>query len=643
MSRVEVRHNTSLLEKALEHVVRQASIPTIEAEARAHEKMARAQGFRRMATGAALGVAAVGIGLGIWLAYPPQGNVSEAAHPVETAKLPDRLPGPDKPSPDPIVDAPVVEPTESDVSGGPQPTPDQPANPDVITTNYTIFNNRSVSLAGRTWDVTAGHFFENESDKQWKHAWCYTEDRRDGLVIKIDLASRETPAALPIAPVASIQTLQKVGLSTFEALTISTKCPWLDEKDFTVRDFTSTPGQRNPFEPEETTYKLVGNKLVVEGSIGDDFLDKLRSYKFDALEINSPGGVVDVAIEAGAWLRQNGKSVQISSSCLSACAFVLAGGVSRMADPAAHIGVHRFYNLGPETPSDTEVAQELSSRILRHLQNMGVDSELFHVMANTPSSDMFYIERSKLIAWRLLSPLEVGPAEVIPTDDSAAIRERFLMSSSSVWTNRGSVLGLARDGTRRTFRFLQTAQSLSKTSASRGSILFDGMSANGRDYEGTAYVFHECGSKPFKATGLLAEDGKSIRLTGRASKVDEKCSPAGTGDVEIRLDLVGLSSSPRLFADLVARGITLPPGLKDPDPKPLADIEGFMLTASSDFPGGDFETLKGIPLDQCARNCAGQARCEGFTYNTKVQWCFLKSSIGAPVAMQDAVAGRKKR
>lgn len=641
---MEVRHNTTLLEKALEHVVRQASIPSIEAEARAHEKMARAQGFRRMATGAALGVAAVGIGLGIWLAFPSHQNLSEATAPAGSAKIEDRIvPGQDKTSPAPNSQPPEVETPKTDASEVQQPTPDVTSEPDVVTTNYTIFNNRTVSLAGRSWEITAGHFFENETDKQWKHAWCYTEDRRDGLVVKIDLATRETSTAQPAAPIASIQTLRKVGLSALEALTIATKCPWLDEKKYTVREFTSTPGQNNPFEPDETTYKLVGNKLVVEGSIGEDFLEKLRSYTFDTLEINSPGGVVNVGIDAGVWIRQNGKNVQISSNCLSACVFVLAGGVSRLADPAAHIGVHRFYNIGPDTSSDTEVAQELSSRILRHFQTMGIDAELFHVMANTPSNDMFYIDRSKLIAWRLLSPLEVTSPGVGTPDEPAADKERFLMSSSSVWIHRGSVLGLSRDGTRRTFRFLQTASSLSKTNASRGSILFDGMTSNGKDYQGTAYAFYECGSKPFEVSGSLTEDGKSIKLTGRTDEVDDRCSPKGTSEVEIRIDMVGLSSSPRLFADLSARGITLPPGLKDSVHESLSEITGFELTAGSDFPGGDFATAKGIPLAQCASSCAEQARCQGFTYNTKVKWCFLKSTVSNPVAMQDAVAGRKKR
>lgn len=54
-----VRHNTALLEKAVDLVVKQAAIPTLEAEAAAYDRMARANAFRRMMTGAAVAIAAV--------------------------------------------------------------------------------------------------------------------------------------------------------------------------------------------------------------------------------------------------------------------------------------------------------------------------------------------------------------------------------------------------------------------------------------------------------------------------------------------------------------------------------------------------------------------------------------------------------
>jgi hypothetical protein len=639
---MEIRHNTTLLEQAIAHIVRQASIPSIEAEARAQETMARAQALRRIATGAALGVAAVGIGLGIWLAYPNVQRVADVMPSAEKSTPPDApAPAPGITSPNPAIEPAPESPAPADVAN--PPTTNAPANPDIVTTDYSIFNNRTVPLAGQNWDITAGHFFENETDQQWKQAWCYSEVLRDGVVIKIDLALREGHSTQPMAPTASPQTLEKAGLTTLEALTLATRCPWLDKKEYTVRDFTSTPGQGNPFQPDETSYTLSGTTLIAEGSIGDDFLEKIRSHQFDVLQINSPGGSVDVAIETGAWLREKGKTVQVASNCLSACVFVLAGGVSRIADPSAHIGVHRFYNVGPETTSDTEIAQELSSRILRHFERMGVDAELFHVMANTPASDMFYIDREKLISWRLLSPLEVGAPDISQSTEPTAMRERFLMSSSSVWLHQGSVVGLSRDGSKRTLRLLHTATALTGTTASRGSLLFDGTTPNGVDYEGTAYAHHICGSKPFSVVGNLSPDGKSMTLLGQGNEVDEQCFPIGQKDIELRLELVGLSTSPTLFANLAAKGINLPNGLKDPDPVPITDIDGFVLTYNTDFPGGDFETLKGTALEQCARVCASEARCKGFTYNSSVQWCFLKSDIGTPVAMQNSITGRRQR
>lgn len=636
---MEIRHNTSLLEKALEHIVRHASIPSIEAEAKAQERVARAQGFKRMATGAALGIAAIGIGIGIWLAYPRLQLVDQYAD-HKTDKTTNQVQTADAPAP--IEPKPTPKATDQPVSSKTSSPDDVNNTPDVITTNYTIFNNKTVILAGRTWDVTAGHFFANETDKEWTYSYCYTEDVREGINVKIDLASRQNPTLKPVAPTATSQTLQKVNLSSVEALTLATKCPWLDKRTYTVKDFTGSPGQNNPFEPAETTYKLAGSKLIVEGSIGDDFLKRLQSFSFNELQIDSPGGLIDVAIDTGKWLRENQKTVHVASHCLSACVFALAGGEKRTADPTAHIGVHRFYNLGPDSTNDTEIAQEISSEILLYLEAMGIDAELFHIMAKTPSTDMFYVDRAKLIAWNLLSPIEVSSPEIVSSEELAAIRDRFLMNSSSVWIHQDTVVGLSKNGSRRTLRILQTGNALSKTGASRGSHIFEGTVNEADDYTGVAYIFHPCGTRSFEVEGSLYENQKVIELEGRAEAVDDKCSQTGMQDTQLRFEMVGLSSSSTLFADLSKRGITLPPGLKDDNAAGLpVDIKGFSLIAGSDFPGGDYSTLKNIDLTQCANDCAKQAQCNGFTYNKIARWCFLKSTINASVSMRDAVAGRK--
>ncbi|WP_206527303.1 hypothetical protein, partial [Mesorhizobium sp. M7A.F.Ca.CA.001.08.2.1] len=59
-----VRHNTKLLEQAIDLQIKRSAIPTLQAEAAAHDKIARANAFRRMASGAAIAMAAIGIGVG---------------------------------------------------------------------------------------------------------------------------------------------------------------------------------------------------------------------------------------------------------------------------------------------------------------------------------------------------------------------------------------------------------------------------------------------------------------------------------------------------------------------------------------------------------------------------------------------------
>ena len=411
---MEVRHNTQALEKALEHVVRKASIPFVEAEASANAKTARAQGFRRLATGAALGLAAVGIGLGIWLATresPKSADVASTISPTtETTPsssepaLPTPAPSKQATESPPIPRAkPAQEPTEP-----PEGTQTEKPSEDIITTDYSIFRNRTVTLAGRQWEISAGHQFDSERDPNWKRAWCYTIVEVSGVTVRVNLADRESPIAKPLAPLASTETMRQVQLGPLEALTLATKCPWLDEKKYSLTDFEAPAGTQNPFNVTDAKFSLNGRILSFSGSIGEDFLKELQKREFDVLEIDSPGGLLAIAIDAGRWLRSTGKQVKVVGNCLSACIFVLAGGVKRSAEASAHIGVHRFYSIGPASKDDTENAQIVASNIIRFLSDMGVDDELFHAMSATPAADMLYLDRSKLMGWRLLQPVEVS-------------------------------------------------------------------------------------------------------------------------------------------------------------------------------------------------------------------------------------------
>ncbi len=72
-----------------------------------------------------------------------------------------------------------------------------------------------------------------------------------------------------------------------------------------------------------------------------------------------------------------------------------------------------------------------------------------------------------------------------------------------------------------------------------------------------------------------------------------------------------------------------------------AQADALQLYPGADFAGNDYRTIKNTDLGKCSASCAGDAKCQAFTFNSKAKWCFLKSEAGVIVAAPVAVAGRK--
>src|SRR5918993_4277806 len=143
---MQVRHDTSLLEKAIEQVLLRASIPALQAQAEALERTNKAVAIRRIATGAAIALVAIGLGLGIKFALDRDLTLAGHEPQIQAEVRPDPTPQPPNPSPRP-----------ENIS---VPKPDQPpSQPGIVTTNFTKFANRQVDLLGRKWTVSAGHHF----------------------------------------------------------------------------------------------------------------------------------------------------------------------------------------------------------------------------------------------------------------------------------------------------------------------------------------------------------------------------------------------------------------------------------------------------------------------------------------------------
>jgi len=65
-----------------------------------------------------------------------------------------------------------------------------------------------------------------------------------------------------------------------------------------------------------------------------------------------------------------------------------------------------------------------------------------------------------------------------------------------------------------------------------------------------------------------------------------------------------------------------------------------IINQEADYFGGDYKTIKKVPLASCTKSCLGDENCKAFTYNVQAEWCFLKNTVGELQSFKGAIAGR---
>ncbi|MEM7215911.1 MAG: ATP-dependent Clp protease proteolytic subunit [Pseudomonadota bacterium] len=124
------------------------------------------------------------------------------------------------------------------------------------------------------------------------------------------------------------------------------------------------------------------------------------------VNLNSPGGSVNDALEISDLIRKNELSTKVASGalCASSCPIVLAGGKERLAGEKAAIGVHQVYS-GSREPKSADQAlsegQSVTARITRHLEAMGVDPVLWIHALETPPNKLYYLSVEELEKFKL--------------------------------------------------------------------------------------------------------------------------------------------------------------------------------------------------------------------------------------------------
>ena len=125
--------------------------------------------------------------------------------------------------------------------------------------------------------------------------------------------------------------------------------------------------------------------------------------------VNSRGGEVLAAIQMGQLIRSQAAEVWVdkNAECSSACIFILAGGVSRIAIPGAKLGIHRpFFRPEEFAGLSHELSQkkysELAGGVKNYLAAMGVADTFYDAMIQVPSRKIEYITEAFAESTRLL-------------------------------------------------------------------------------------------------------------------------------------------------------------------------------------------------------------------------------------------------
>lgn len=169
--------------------------------------------------------------------------------------------------------------------------------------------------------------------------------------------------------------------------------------------------------PPRLTFTLeddpdTGPLLMMQGAIDRGDADRLATYLSTLADvpatigINSPGGDVDEALAVGRLIRDEGLNTMIlpGMACLSACPYMLAGGVARQVSLAGAVGLHQHYYDTPRyipVYFAVEDIQHSQGAVMRYLIEMGVDAAVMVHGLTTPPNDIYVLVEDELLESQL--------------------------------------------------------------------------------------------------------------------------------------------------------------------------------------------------------------------------------------------------
>jgi hypothetical protein len=142
------------------------------------------------------------------------------------------------------------------------------------------------------------------------------------------------------------------------------------------------------------------------------------------------------------------------------------------------------------------------------------------------------LNEGRSFALAAVMSLILGTGTIVPSQSA---------SSSTLWKHNASIVYLVASGSSREFRYQQPRPGMLAVGARSGSLIFSGVSINGR-YEGTAYIYNgRCGSFAYPVSGPILNNFERVVVSGQAPRVGADCRVQGF--LTDTLDFVLLNST----------------------------------------------------------------------------------------------------
>ncbi|MBL4915769.1 hypothetical protein [Szabonella alba] len=164
--------------------------------------------------------------------------------------------------------------------------------------------------------------------------------------------------------------------------------------------------------PERLTFLREGDVLLLTGGIAEGDSRRFEEWLMAegglaTVRLNSPGGAVEEALSIARQIREADLDsvMEAGDICLSACPYILAGGVNRSVDPEAQVGLHQHY-FGASTILPAFIAaediQRGQARVMELFLDLGIDPAVMRHALATPPEAIYVLLPEELERYRLI-------------------------------------------------------------------------------------------------------------------------------------------------------------------------------------------------------------------------------------------------